>query len=29
MERGFDSVENLEGGLEAWARDVEPDMTVA
>ncbi len=28
-QQGFEAVENLEGGLLAWARDVDPDMRVA
>jgi rhodanese-related sulfurtransferase len=27
--QGFGRVYNLKGGLEAWARDVDPDITVA
>lgn len=26
LERGFTNVINLEGGIDAWARDIEPSM---
>lgn len=27
--QGYDRVYNLKGGLEAWKRDIDPDITVA
>ena len=29
LERGFTEVYNLRGGMQAWVRDVDPDLTVA
>jgi rhodanese-related sulfurtransferase len=29
IEEGYPEVYNLRGGLEAWARDVDPDVGVA
>lgn len=27
-EKGFDNVYHLEGGIEAWARDIDPELIV-